>query len=97
MNNFDTDWVASNHIKLGAIAIRIRIGKRAINRGSVNLTEDKNTIAAETLLGLAAAVKISRNVAHVTMRWHRSAKAFHRTLVAALLARASLPAHWELS
>jgi hypothetical protein len=31
----------------------------------------------EALLGLAAAVKIFRDVAHVTMRWRRSAKAFH--------------------
>jgi hypothetical protein len=97
MNNFYTDWFASNHIKLGAIAIWIRIGKCAVNRGSVNLAGDKNTTVAEALLGLAAAVKIFRDVAHVTMRWHRSAKAFHWTLVVALLARASLPAHWELS
>jgi hypothetical protein len=58
--------------------------------------QEKNATATEALLGLAAAVKIFRDVVHVTMRWRRPAKAFHRTLVVALPARASLPAHWEI-
>jgi hypothetical protein len=62
----------------------------------VNFAGDKNATAAEALLGLVAAVKIFHNMAHVTMRWRRPAKTFHRALVVALPTRVSSPAHWEI-
>jgi hypothetical protein len=62
----------------------------------VNLAGDKNATAAEALLGLAAAVKIVHDVAHVTMRWRCPAKRVHRTLAVALPARVSSPTHWEI-
>jgi hypothetical protein len=48
MYKFDTDQFASNHIKLGAIAIRIRTNRYDVNLGSVNLAGDKNATAARS-------------------------------------------------
>jgi hypothetical protein len=62
----------------------------------VNLTGDKNATATEALLGLAAAVKIFRDVAHVTMRWRSPAKRVHRAFAVALPAQVSSPVHWEI-
>jgi hypothetical protein len=50
----------------------------------MNLAGDKNATAAEALLGLVVAVKIFRDVAHVTMRWRSPSKRVHRALAVAL-------------